>query len=86
MTSHCFGCESAASATAKVHFPSLKEAYFFGETSGAADFINYVKLNWDCPKDWPYEIYLREINWETGDFGDWYLVESGTRTRITFSV
>ena len=84
MTKHCFGCESAASATAKVCFPSLNEAYYFGEASSAADFINSVKLTWDCPKDWPYEIYLREINWETGAFGGWGLVESGTRTRIYF--
>lgn len=78
------GCENAASATAKIHFPSFNEVYFFGETEQAADFINSVKKTWDCTSDWPYKIYLREINWETGALGDWGLAESGTRTRIDF--
>ena len=78
------GCENAASATAKVCFPSFGEVYFFGEASEACDFINSVKKTWDISSDWPYQIYLRDINWESGAFGDWAIIESGTRTSILF--
>ena len=71
------GCENAASATAKIEF-SFNETYYFGNGENAADFINTAKKTWNVC-DWTYSIYLREINWNTGAYGNWWCVENGNR-------
>lgn len=73
-----FGCENAASATAKIVFPTFNETYYFGDINDASDFINTVKKTWDL-SDWTYEYHLRDINWESGAVGNWYCVETGSR-------
>lgn len=76
-----FGCENAASATAKIEVPDIYSGkllckLFFGREEDCLDWLErYTKL---CKKQSDKCLcYIREVlNWETGRLGGWQIQKS----------
>lgn len=77
MVNKYFGCESAASATAKIEVVnsydnSIINKFFFGDEEEMWDYLN--KCRWG---DGTYRYaYIREINWESERLGGWQICKS----------
>ena len=80
-----YGCENAASATAKLVIVDRNGngfTDFYGESEALLDKLKlYRKL---LDGDWKYEIYLRDVNFETGRLGGWTVAEIGTKDKVIF--
>ena len=76
MTRQYFGCENAASATAKVELFNKElgrvvQTLFFGDVNDMWDYLDQHES-----KGKKY-YYLREVlNWETGRLGGWQIQKS----------
>ena len=75
-----YGCESAASATAKIEIvnpysDTTTTKIFFDDEEEMFDY--YEKLKQKGNKDNLYYCYIREVlNWETGRLGGWQICKS----------
>lgn len=77
MVNKYFGCESAASATAKIEVvnsynDSIITKIFFGDEEEMFDYLNN---NWWGDGTYRYS-YIREVNWESGRLGGWQICKS----------
>lgn len=77
MVNKYLGCESAASATAKIEVVnsydnSIITKLFFGDEEKMFDYFNRLQKS-----DYAtYYTYIREINWESGRLGGWQICKS----------
>lgn len=80
------GCDSAATAETKIVFYNAEDlttfTAYYGETEVALDFLKFEKEN--SGKDFGYEIYTMNHNFETGRRLGWELAERGTKYYINF--
>lgn len=80
MTKNYFGCEDAASATAKIVFTydsvAVPKVFYFGDEEAAIDFLNDQKKTTDTK--WDYEFFSRDALTGKG----WFLMETGSNKAI----
>ena len=85
MTNSYQGCNSAALATAKIVYKfddGITATNYFGNTGDAIDSLHENKCN-EALKPFTYEIYIRNLNFVTGRYGNWVWVEKGNKNYIT---
>lgn len=86
MKNTCYkGCKNAASATAKIVYKfddGMTFTNYYGCTGDAINALHENK-NSEALKPFEYDIYIRNLNFVTGRYGNWVWVEKGNKNYIT---
>ena len=83
MKNKYFGCKSADEAAAKIvfyykSFGGYTLTCYWADSIDAVDYLNNYKKSQS--EDFNYEIYLRDVNFNSGRIGGaWWRVEHGSK-------